>query len=157
MKRLVIPFRIKEEVVRGVALQVFLVSVIAIYSESIYLILLLVMDFFIRSVLTPKWSPLAFISKLIIHKIYRKKMIFYKPKKFAATIGLLMTTTSLLLLLLDITLISIIILSILSLFSMLETFFKFCAGCKIYGLLLHLGILEEDECLDCSFQGGSGI
>lgn len=157
MKKIIIPFRVKEEVVRGVALQVFIISVIAIIAKSRYLTILLVSDFLIRSVLTPKYSPLVFLSNLFIYKIFKNKMIFFKPKRFAAFIGLLISGTSLLLLFLDKNLIAVILLSLLSIFSMLETFFKFCAGCKIYGILMHLGLLEEDECLDCTFQGGSGI
>ncbi|NQT60306.1 MAG: DUF4395 family protein [Bacteroidetes bacterium] len=50
-----------------------------------------------------------------------------------------------------------IIIAILALFSFLEVFLKFCAGCKIFGLLIKLGLLKEEVCLDCVLPGGDGI
>ena len=53
--------------------------------------------------------------------------------------------------------IMLIIIAVLALFSFLEAFLKFCAGCKIFGLLIKLGLLKEEVCLDCVLPGGDGI
>jgi hypothetical protein len=41
---------------------------------------------------------------------------------------------------------------LLTIFSFLEGFFDFCAGCKIYGLLIHLNIFNEEDCIDCKLD-----
>lgn len=152
------PIRAKEEIIRGVALQVFILSVIALLTMSIIPIIILVGDFCIRSMVSPNYSPLVYVSKKIqtVTK-FRKKMVTFKPKRFAAFIGLFMSLTILILHLNNLFIWVVIVLSILILFSFLETFFKFCAGCKIFGLLMRIGIIKEDECIDCVLPGGDGI
>ncbi|MBI9105040.1 MAG: DUF4395 domain-containing protein, partial [Spirochaetales bacterium] len=120
---------------------------------------ILAVDFFIRAILTPRFSLLAFISRKLIVPVagFRRRMIMFKPKRFAAGIGLFMTGASLIFHYYDITFIFIVFMSILILFSFLETFLKFCAGCKIFGILIKLEILDEEECTDCKFEDGSGI
>lgn len=157
MTKLKRPFRVKEEVVRGVALQVFILSLISVITLSIIPIIILLADFSIRVILVPKLSPLVLLSNTIISKIFRKRIILFKPKRFAAGIGMLMSAAALVLLILNYNFVTIIVMLVLALFSFLETFFKFCAGCKIFGLLIKCGVFEEDECLDCVYQDGSGI
>ncbi len=159
MKTIERPFRVKEQDIRGVALQVFILAVISIYTLSIIPILVLIVDFFIRSILTPKYSLLAIISKRVIGRVikFRNRIVVFKPKRFAAGIGLFMSLAALFFILTGYIQIAIITLAILSLFSFLEAFFKFCAGCKIFGLLIKLKIIKEEECIDCVFQSGDGI
>ncbi len=152
------PFRAKEEIIRGVALQVFVLSVVAILTMSIIPIIILVGDFCIRSMVSPNYSPLVLISQKILPATnFRKKMVTFKPKRFAAYIGLFMSLTIMILHLNNLYIWVAIVLSVLTLFSFLETFFKFCAGCKIFGLLMKLGIIKDDECIDCVLPGGDGI
>lgn len=159
MNRIERPFRVNEAVVRGVAVQVFILSVTAIFTLSIIPVIILLLDFSIRVILLPGFSPLVFISKKIVAPIlgFRKRLIVFKPKRFAAGIGMFMSLSSLLVLINSMNIVAIAVLATLSLFSFLEAFFKFCAGCKIFGLLIKAGLLKEDECLDCVFQDGSGI
>ena len=148
-------FRVKEEIVRGVALQVFILSLVAIFTSHIVPIIILLTDFIIRVLLHPSYSPLVWISGKVINPIvkYRKRIITFKPKRFAAGIGIFMSALALYFYIVDLSVLKNIVLSILALFSFLETFFKFCAGCKIFGLLIKLKILPEEVCEDCSFQG----
>lgn len=152
-------FRVKEEIVRGVALQVFILSLVAIFTSHIIPIVVLLADFVIRVFIHPSYSPLVWTSNKIICPIlkYRKRIVTFKPKRFAAGIGLFLTTITIYLHIIDLDIIKIIVLSILAFFSFLETFFKFCAGCKIFGLLIKLKIIPEEVCEDCAFQGGEGI
>ena len=45
-----------------------------------------------------------------------------------------------------------ILIGVLACFSFAEGFFKFCAGCKIFGLLIHFKIIKKEECSDCVFE-----
>ena len=159
MKTLNRPFRVSEAAVRGVAVQVFLLSLTAIFTMSIIPVMILIIDFAIRVILVPRFSLLALISRKLIVPIsgFRRKQIVFKPKRFAAAIGLFMSITALILSLYNLPVFFIITLSVLALFSSLEAFLKFCAGCKIFGLLMKLGLVKEDECPDCVWTNGSGI
>ncbi|MCG8572560.1 MAG: DUF4395 domain-containing protein [Spirochaetes bacterium] len=154
-----IPLRVKESVVRGVALQVFTLALISIFRHNFYTLFILLGDFFIRAFIHPQFSPLAWISKNLITKVipFRKRLIIFRPKRFAAGIGFFLTAISIPLFFLYQSVPLIIILSILSFFSFLECFFSFCMGCKIFSLLIHLGLVQEDICTDCIYPGGEGI
>ena len=159
MKRLNRPYRVSEAAVRGVALQVFLLSLTAIFTNSNIFVILLLADFAIRVVLIPRFSPLALISGKIITPLagFRRKQVIFKPKRFAALIGLCMSIAALLFSIFNLQIFFTITLSVLALFSFLEAFFKFCAGCKIFGLLMKSDLVKEDECPDCVYINGSGI
>lgn len=158
MNSRIFPYRAKENIIRGVALQVFLISVLAIFTTSLIPIIILIGDFTVRCLINPNLSPLVFISKKIQPLTrFRKKTVIFKPKRFAAFIGLAMSLVALILQLNNQYLWTTVVLGILALFSFLETFFKFCAGCKIFGILMKLKIIKEDECLDCVIPGGDGI
>lgn len=155
----IIPFRVNEQGVRGVALQVFLLSVISILTKSKIPVAILVLDFFIRVTLSPGFSPLALISRSIIVPITRFKLriVAYKPKRFAAGIGATMSLLALILFSIGNVSVGVIVLGILSIFSFLEFAFAFCAGCKIFALLIKAGIFSEELCEDCVLPTGDGI
>lgn len=159
MKRINRPYRVSEPVVRGVALQVLILSVLSILTGSYIPLVLLAADFFTRALIHPKWSPLARISERIIVplQLFRRKQVVFKPKRFAAFIGLTLTLASLSFHLFGIRDVTIYLLLLLAFFSFLEAFFRFCAGCKIFGLLIKLKLVKEDECPDCVYLDGSGI
>jgi len=153
------PKRVKEPVVRGVAVQVFILAIAALYWKSPIPVYVLLGDFFIRVALGPRFSPLASLSRFIIVPLLRfpARLVMLRPKRFAAGIGLFMSAAALLLFFLDQPLLMQLVLGILALFSFLEAFFRFCAGCKIFGLLIRLGWVGEELCEDCVFPGGEGI
>jgi hypothetical protein len=159
MKKRNRPYRVREDAVRGVAIQVFLLSLTAIFTGSIIPVVILIADFAVRVILVPRFSLLAFISRKMIAPVagFRKRQIVFKPKRFAAAIGLIISISALLFQTNDLHIIFVLSLSVLSLFSFLEAFFKFCAGCKIFGLLMKLGLVSEDECPDCVYNNGGGI
>lgn len=159
MRKIDRPFRVSEPVVRGVAVQVLILSIITIVSRSYVPAVVLIIDFFIRSILHPRWSLLALVSRKLIVPVagFRRKQVIFKPKRFAAFIGLTMSALTVLLFLRGYSTAGLLVISILALFSSLEAFFRFCAGCKIFGLLMKLGLVKEDECPDCVYLDGGGI
>lgn len=158
MKIINFPFRVKEEIVRGVALQVFIGSLLSIIFQSAIPVIILFFDFFIRAVINPGFSPLVKVSQRIQNVThYRKRLVTFKPKRFAAFIGLTMTAIAIVLFSYNLVVAGVVVMSILALFSFLESFFKFCAGCKIFALLIKVGLFKEELCEDCVFQAGEGI
>ncbi len=138
-------------VVRATAGQVLLISVMEIYFSSIWLSLILVFDFAVRVFNRSRFSLLALNAKKWIAPLLglNNHPTALKPKRFAAAIGLSLAGLALLCLILDYDIYFYVILGTLAFFSFLESFFGFCAGCKIYGLLIKYKIIKDNDCLDC--------
>jgi hypothetical protein len=159
MENFKFPAMIKEHFVRGVAVQVFVLSIVIIFTNSQIVIYFLILDFLTRAFITPKASLLAFLSRFIFAPLFRFpiKSIYAAPKKFAAGIGLLMSVGAAIFGFFDLTLWVGLLMGVLALFAFLEGFFNFCAGCKIYGFLSRLKIIKDDSCPDCVYPGGDSI
>ncbi|MFD1142559.1 DUF4395 domain-containing protein [Larkinella insperata] len=95
---------------------------------------LLLADFALRAFNFGQWSPLGWLSGRFV-KAFRLpvQMIDQGPKRFAAGIGLVFSTTILAFHLLGLN--PLLLASIITLFAALEAFAGFCAGCHVYTLL----------------------
>ncbi|MFP4564387.1 MAG: DUF4395 domain-containing protein [Spirochaetia bacterium] len=159
MKKDAQPTLVNEAVVRGTAFQVFLLAAAAVIWGGYIPVIVLAVDFFIRFVLKPRYSLLVLISKSAVVPVLRFKSrnILYRPKRFAAGIGLFLSLAGLVLAFLGQVKAMRFAAGLLGLFSFLEAFFRFCAGCKIFGLLVRWGIADEGLCTDCVYPGDGEI
>jgi hypothetical protein len=150
---------VEESVIRGVALQVFLVALFAAFTSNPAAVIFLVIDFFIRLVKKPRFSLTVLLSRNIILRIirFRRRRILARPKRFAAAIGFTISLAAAVLLFTGLPTGALFLMGILALFSFLEAFFAFCAGCYLFRLLIRLGLAEDDLCTDCVYPGGDGI
>lgn len=124
---------INENKVRLIALQVFILSIAILISPQWLLIILLAVDFFLRSFDLNKFSPLAAISAGIIRLFsIGVKPINQGPKRFAAHIGLIFSIAILICYSLGYSAAVTSLIAVLVIFSFLESFFSFCAGCYVY-------------------------
>jgi len=124
---------IDEYKVRVTASLVFISSGIILSTQSKYVALLLVIDFFTRSFKLGKYSPYLQISTGILRLLkIAGKPTNAAPKRFATTIGLIISAAILIALLAGIINVAEIFAIILLVFSFLESFLGFCAGCYIY-------------------------
>ena len=123
-----------ESKVRLTAFFVLLSVIFYLIFGKIVFPVFLVIDFALRSFNLSQYSPLAFISGLLV-KAFKMPVnrVFLPPKRFAARIGLLFSLAIVVLHLLNwgIFLVS----SILALCAALESFVGFCAGCYVYSFL----------------------
>lgn len=167
MKTNTIPERVGEQVVRGIA-SVVCVLLAASIVFSIWgslpaiaagVALLLFVDFFLRASGLAKFSALALLSRVLQGRLFffARRAIVLKPKKFAAAIGAVLCLTALSLWFFNLYTFQYAVLMVLLVFSFLEAAFRFCAGCKIFSLLVRLGLAREDICEDCILPGGEGI
>ncbi len=148
------PERVQERKVRAIALEVVVISTFAILFNQPILMLLLSLDFIVRAFINSKYSPLAIISKYFLSNLlpFRNKIILMKPKKFAASIGVILSLAAGIFGLSGQTSTMIYITAVLLIFSFLETFFKFCAGCWMFGILIRMNIISKENCQDCSLS-----
>ena len=127
---------IDENVVRIIAAQVVLLSLIALQNQWIIIMLFLTIDFALRA-FTNRVSPLAFLSKKIVQFLKLKpKPIFAAPKKFAAALGTFFSLSILILLSLELNLLAWIVGLTLIFCAVLESALKICVGCYVFNWLV---------------------
>lgn len=153
MKRIEYPRMVKESVVRGVAFWVILLSLSGVYVGGLWIPLLLAVDFFIRGFVHPRFSPLAWLSKTTSSRLFtaKDKQLFFTPKRFAARIGLLLSGIAAGLTLVELPNYAAATLLLLGTFSFLECFLRYCAGCKIFGLLARYDLVDTSSCPNCKY------
>ena len=125
--------KINERIARVNAIITVLLLLTFIITHNIYAIVFLAFDFFLRAAGFSKFSLIAITSQVIIKWLpVKDHFINAGPKIFAARIGLVLTSLTILSLLLSFSSISFVIAGVLGLFSLLEGAFGFCVACQIY-------------------------
>lgn len=148
---------VNERVIRGSSGIMLLLGFIAFINGFIlknYIVIsyvsgFLVFNFLIGILINPKFSPIVFVSWLLVRK---QKPLFIGAiqKKFAWSLGLSLTTTIFILsfyLLKDVSYFQpvCILCLICILFLYLETAFGICVGCKIYHLSIKIKLLKAPK------------
>ena len=117
----------------------FLAWMLVIFKENFFLIKFVntffLLDFIIRLLISPKYSPSLIIGRLFVGK-QTPEYVSAAPKKFAWTIGLVLATIIFLLLVVmnSTSFITGIICQICLIFLFFEAVFGICLGCKFYPL-----------------------
>jgi hypothetical protein len=133
--------RIDANFVRIIALQIITVSLLLMFTQELIYALILLFDFGVRILNYKKFSPFAYLAKLVINVLNIKpKLCDEAPKRFALYVGIFMVAIATLFYLLDFTLVASIIVIILIVCASLEALFDYCLGCKIYYLLQYFQI-----------------
>ena len=117
----------------------FLAWMLVIFKEDFFLIKLVnttfLVDFVIRMFISPKYAPSLILGRLIVAK-QTPEYVGAAPKKFALTIGLVLSSIIFLLLVVmnSTSIITGIICQICLIFLFFEAVFGICLGCKFYPL-----------------------
>ena len=151
------------ELINEVSARLVAIGVLAFSSVVLYLLIdnnnyvliflsILIYGFLARVSSGPKISPLAlFVTKLLVPRLnFKEKLVPGPPKRFAQGIGLIFSLSTAITFLINLNSISIILISTLILFAALEAFIGFCAGCKVFKLLMNIGLIPNDVCEKCS-------
>ena len=152
------PELINEVAARLVAIGVLVLSSVVLFlliDKNNYVLIflsILIYGFLARVSSGPKISPLAlFVTKLLVPRLnFKEKLVPGPPKRFAQGIGLIFSLSTAITFLINLNSISIILISTLILFAALEAFIGFCAGCKVFKLLMNIGLIPNDVCEKCS-------
>ena len=152
------PELINEPAARLVASGVLLMSILSIFLISLeanlaWVILLIMAYGFLARVLSgPKVSPLALlVTKFLVPKLnLDEKLVPGPPKRFAQSIGLIFSTLIFIFWLINFHIICIVLLSVLSVFAFLESVLGYCFACKVFKVLISVGLIPEDVCERCA-------
>ena len=100
----------------------------------------------------PRFSPLGLVAtKVVASRLPRfEKLVPGPPKRFAQAIGVVFSVTASVLWLLGQTGAARIVVALLAGAAFLEAAFGFCLGCRIFAVLMRVGVIPESVCEECN-------
>ena len=146
------PNPVNEMAARLVAGMVAILAASIIIWDSSLLLVFLAYGFLARVLTGPKLSPMGLLATKVIIPVLGNpnRPVPGPPKRFAQTIGLVISGTALVFsVFLDFHALATALLGVLLGFAVLESVFGFCAGCYIFGYLMKWGLIPEEICQKC--------
>jgi hypothetical protein len=130
-----------------------LVTVVVILATSWYWLLIpLAYGFWARVLTGPTLSPLGWTAQNVIApRLGPKKPVPGPPKRFAQGMGAFMSTLALIFALIvgNHTAADIVLVLFLPAAG-LESIVGYCVGCKVFGLLMRMGVVPQSVCEECA-------
>jgi len=125
--------RVDSNMVRAISFQVALFTVILLVTQESIFALILLFDFFMRTLRQSHLSPFHIIGKFVLDGWgVAPKLCDESPKRFALYMGLVTSLFLVVFYIAGFTTFATAITIILLICALLETLFDFCIGCKIY-------------------------
>jgi Domain of unknown function (DUF4395) len=110
--------------------------------------------FLARTLSGPTLSPLGQLAtRVVAPHLGPARLVAGPPKRFAQTIGLVVTTTIVVLTAAggtDATIAAQSLLGVMIIFATLESVFAVCVGCTIFTHLMRLGVIPAETCEACA-------
>ncbi len=149
---LTFPNPVNEYAARSTAGLVIVLAIVAIAVNQPVVYAMLAVGFLLRVMAGPRFSPFGQLSvRVIAPKIWRKtKLVPGPPKRFAQSVGLVFSSTALVLSLFGLGLAAQIVVGLLIVAATLECVFGLCLGCVAFGFLQNKGIIPETVCEACN-------
>ncbi len=147
------PNPVNDNVGRAVATGVVVMSVAAIALDQPWILIPITYGFWARVLAGPRFSPLALLaSRVVVPWLGRPpKPVPGPPKRFAQGIGVVFSTTALVLAFgFGQTTAAWAVLALLVCAAFLEAAFGVCLGCKVFSLLMRAGVIPESVCEECA-------
>lgn len=108
---------------------------------------------FVARVLTgPTLSPLGQLAtRVVAPQLARhERLVPGPPKRFAQAIGVAFSATASVLWLAGLPGAARVVVALLGVAAFLEAALGFCLGCKVFGLLMRLGVVPDEVCAECN-------
>jgi len=139
--------RVDSNMVRIISFQVALFTVLLLLTQESVFALVLLFDFFIRTIRQSKFSPFHIVGQFVVTGWgIAPKLCDESPKRFALYLGLITSLFLVVFYLAGFTTLATSITIILLICASLETLFDFCIGCKIYyAIQIGKGLLDNDR------------
>jgi hypothetical protein len=136
--------RVDSNMVRIISFQVALFTVILLVTQESIFALVLLFDFFMRTIRRSEFSPFYLVGTFILTGWgIAPKLCDESPKRFAMYLGLVTSLFLVLFYAAGFSTFATAISVILLICALLETLFDFCIGCKIYYGLQILNSLKK--------------
>ena len=139
--------------VRLIAAVVLVLTVLALVTGAWWLYVPLLLDFALRAAIGPQVSPVAQgVARWLRPRVaVARQPTAGAPKRFAATIGAVMSAVILLLWVTGAAQPLLLVLgAAMVLFPALESVLGICVGCLGFAGLMRLGVVPAEVCLECA-------
>jgi hypothetical protein len=147
------PNPVNEYAARTVAGGVLIMTVAAIVFQQPWILIPLAYGFWARVLTGPTLSPLGQVATRVIapRLPWGPKPVAGPPKRFAQAMGVVFSTTALVLWFgFGEGAATWVVLGLLACAATLESVFGICLGCIVFGYLMKAGIIPEEVCATCS-------
>lgn len=147
------PNPVNEVSARLVAGGVVLMAAVTIIFDLRWMTLVIAYGFLARVASGPTLSPLGQLVTRVITPLLRRpeKLVAGPPKRFAQGMGVVFSVAAAILAVgFDQTTAAYIVLGLLIVAATLESVFALCLGCKVFAVLMRVGMIPEEVCADCN-------
>ena len=150
------PNPVNEKAARVVAGVVLAIVILTLVTSWYWLLVPLAYGFWARVLTGPTLSPLGWLAQNVIApRLGEKRPVPGPPKRFAQGMGAVMSTAALILALIlgDNTAADVVLVLFLPAAG-LESIFGYCVGCKVFALLMRIGVIPATVCAECADISG---
>lgn len=147
------PNPVNEVSARVVAGGVVLMAAATIIFQQPWLTAVIAYGFLARVLTGPTASPLGQLATRVVSPRLpvARKLVAGPPKRFAQGIGAVLSVTAAVLALgFGQTTIAYVLLGVLIVAATLESVFAVCVGCKMFAVLMRIGVIPEEVCAECN-------
>ncbi len=146
------PNPVNEVAARTVAWGVVVMAVLVVALGWGWVLVPLTYGFVARVLTGPTLSPLGrFATRVVAPRLpSHAKYVPGPPKRFAQAMGLAFSGTASVLWLAGATTASRVVVAMLLGAAFLEAAFALCLGCKVFALLMRVGVIPESVCEECN-------
>jgi hypothetical protein len=150
------PNPVNELVARLVAAGVVLQAVAYLVTRWPVFLVTLAAGFVLRVLAGPRLSPLALlVTRVIVPRLNAApRWVPGPPKRFAQGIGATLTVGALLAWLAGATGPAAVLIAMIAVAATLESLFAICLGCRLFALLMRVGVIPPEVCVACSDLSG---
>ncbi len=145
------PNPVDEISARLVAAGVVVMAVALVVTQQWWILVPLVFGFAARVAAGPRFSPLGRLVTQVVRPrlAVAARPVAGPPKRFAQAMGLTFSTVATLFVLTGEIGAALVTLAMLIVAASLESFVGLCLGCKVFAVLMRLGVIPPDVCLEC--------
>lgn len=141
-----------EKAARTVAAVVLALAIVTLVTQAWWLLIVLAYGFWARVLTGPKLSPLGRVAmKVVAPRLGQPKYVSGPPKRFAQGMGAAMTTVAAVAAVgFGAHTVATVLVAMLIVAAGLESIFALCLGCKVFGLLMRVGVVPQEVCAECA-------
>lgn len=149
---LTFPHPVNEVAARTVAAGAVALALVYLLTGNVVVLALLAYGFVARVLAGPRFSPLGRLAtEVVVPRLgIEPRMVAGPPKRFAQGIGATFTVGALVAHVAGVPGVAQALVAGLAVAATLEAALGFCLGCKIFALLMRVGVIPEEICLDCA-------
>jgi hypothetical protein len=145
------PQVVNEKAARSVAAIIAVTAWVIVATGWLWLLVPLAYGFWARVLTGPRLSPVARLATgVIAARLGPPKLVPGPPKRFAQGIGATLSSAALLAALTGASTLAVVLTALVGIAASLEAVLGFCLGCKLFGLLMRVGIIPASACEACN-------